>query len=74
MGLVARVFRLSGPTHGCPPCSFPLTPGGVVPMVPDLISSHPPSECLASELHPYVLDLPVFMKLASVLPGPKLVC
>jgi hypothetical protein len=40
MGLLAHVLRPSGPTHGWPPCSFPLSLGDVVPMVLDLITSH----------------------------------
>jgi hypothetical protein len=39
MGLLARVLRSSGLTHGRPPCSFWLSPGDVVPMVPNLISN-----------------------------------
>jgi hypothetical protein len=31
-------------------------------------------ECLASELHHYLLDLPILVKLPSALPGLKLVC
>jgi hypothetical protein len=38
MAHLARVHRLSGPTHGRPPCSFPPSPGDVVPMVPDLVT------------------------------------
>jgi hypothetical protein len=47
MDLLARALRLSGPTHGSPPCSSLLSPGDVVPMIPNLISS---PEYLASEL------------------------
>jgi hypothetical protein len=36
MGLLARVLRPSGPTHGRPPCSFLPSLGYVVPMVPKL--------------------------------------
>jgi hypothetical protein len=36
---VARVFWPSGPIHGRPPCSFSLIPVGVVPLVPNLIST-----------------------------------
>jgi hypothetical protein len=39
MGLLAHVLRPSGPTHGKPPCSFLLSLGDVVPMVPNLVSS-----------------------------------
>jgi hypothetical protein len=41
MGLLARVLRLSGQTHGRAPCSFPASPRDMVPMVPDLVSSPP---------------------------------
>jgi hypothetical protein len=68
-GHLAHVLRPSGMTHGRPPYSFPLSPGHVVPMVPDLISS---PECLASELHPNVLDLPILAKVPSALPSLKL--
>jgi hypothetical protein len=37
--LLAYALRLSGPTHGRPLCSSRLSPGDVVPMVPNLISS-----------------------------------
>jgi hypothetical protein len=39
MGPLACVLRPSGSTHGRPPCFFLLSPGVVVPMVPNLISS-----------------------------------
>jgi hypothetical protein len=39
MGLLACVLRLSGPTHGSPPCSSLPSSGDVVPMVPNLVSS-----------------------------------
>jgi hypothetical protein len=39
MGLLAHVLRPSGPTHGKPPCSFLLSLGDVVPMVPNLVNS-----------------------------------
>jgi hypothetical protein len=39
MGLLARAFRLSGQTLGRPPCSFLLSLGDVVPLVPILINS-----------------------------------
>jgi hypothetical protein len=39
MGLSARVLRPSGKTHDRPPCSFLLSLGDVVPMVPNLTSS-----------------------------------
>jgi hypothetical protein len=38
MGLLARVLGPSGPTHGRLPCSFLLSPGDVVPMIPNLVS------------------------------------
>jgi hypothetical protein len=38
MGLLAHVLRPSGTNHGRPPCSFRLSPGDVVPMVPDLVN------------------------------------
>jgi hypothetical protein len=38
MGLLACVLRPSGPTNGRPPCSFRLSLGDMVPMVPDLIN------------------------------------
>jgi hypothetical protein len=37
--VVAQVFWSSGPTHGGPPCSFSLSLVGVLPLVPNLISS-----------------------------------
>jgi hypothetical protein len=37
--VVARVFWLSGPTHGGPFCSFSPSPVGVVTSVPNLVSS-----------------------------------
>jgi hypothetical protein len=37
MDLLAHSLRPSGPTHGRPPCSFLLSPGDVVPMVPNLV-------------------------------------
>jgi hypothetical protein len=48
MVLIARVLRSSGPTQGSPLCSSPLSPGDLVPMVPNLISTHQPStqDCL----------------------------
>jgi hypothetical protein len=39
MSLMSRALRPSGLTLGRPPCSFCLSPGDVVPMIPDLISS-----------------------------------
>jgi hypothetical protein len=39
MSLLAHAFRLSGPTHGGPPCSSRPSLGDVAPMLPDLISS-----------------------------------
>jgi hypothetical protein len=39
MGLLACALRSSGPTHGRPPCSVRPSPGDVVSMVPDLVSS-----------------------------------
>jgi hypothetical protein len=36
---MARVFWPIGPTHGGPPCSFSPSSVGVVPLVPNLISS-----------------------------------
>jgi hypothetical protein len=47
MALQARVFTLCGPTQGSPPCSFSLSPVGVVPLVTKLVSS---LECLSSEV------------------------
>jgi hypothetical protein len=38
-GLLARVFRLCGLTQGSPPCAFSLSPVGVIPLIPKLISS-----------------------------------
>jgi hypothetical protein len=38
MVLLAHVLWLSGTNHGRPPCSFRLSPGDVVPMVPDLVN------------------------------------
>jgi hypothetical protein len=38
MGLLAHALRPSGPTHGRPPYSVRLSPGNVVPMVPDLVT------------------------------------
>jgi hypothetical protein len=38
MGLLARVLRSSGLTHGRHPYSFLPAPGGVVPMVPNLVT------------------------------------
>jgi hypothetical protein len=35
MGHLAYFLRLSGPTHGKPPCSFPPSLGDVLPLVPD---------------------------------------
>jgi hypothetical protein len=43
MGLLTRVLRLSGLTHGRPPCSFLPSSGDMVPLVPNLVSS--PSDC-----------------------------
>jgi hypothetical protein len=37
MGVLARVLRPSGPTHGRPPCSILLSPQDLVPMVPNLV-------------------------------------
>jgi hypothetical protein len=39
MGLLARVLSPSGMTHGRHPYSSLLSPGDVVPVVPNLISS-----------------------------------
>jgi hypothetical protein len=39
MGLLARDLRPSGLTHGMPTYSFLSSPGDVVPMVPNLVSS-----------------------------------
>jgi hypothetical protein len=39
MDLLACVLWLSGMTHDRPPCSSLPSPGDVVPMVPNLISS-----------------------------------
>jgi hypothetical protein len=41
MGLLARIFRPSGPTHGRPPFSFSLSPASRVPMVTNLIKQAP---------------------------------
>jgi hypothetical protein len=35
---LARVFRLSGLTHGGPPCSFLSSPRYMVPLVPDIVN------------------------------------
>jgi hypothetical protein len=43
MGLLAHVLRLSGPTHGRSPYSSLLSPGDIVPMVPNLIRATPHS-------------------------------
>jgi hypothetical protein len=48
--VMARVFWPSGPTHGEPPCSFSPSSIGVVPLVPNLVRSPPPLECLTSEV------------------------
>jgi hypothetical protein len=48
MGLLTRVLRSSGPTHGRPPFPFLLSPGDVVPMIPNLVTS-----VLASHVNPY---------------------
>jgi hypothetical protein len=39
MVLLAHALRLSGPTHGSLACSSLSSPGDVVPMVPNLVSS-----------------------------------
>jgi hypothetical protein len=39
MGLLARALSPSGLTHGRPPYSSLPSPGDVVPMVPNLVSS-----------------------------------
>jgi hypothetical protein len=39
MGHLACVLRTSGLTHGGPPCSFLLSPGALIPIVLNLISS-----------------------------------
>jgi hypothetical protein len=39
MGLLARISRLSGPTHGRPPYPSLLSPISQVPMVPNLVSN-----------------------------------
>jgi hypothetical protein len=64
MGLLAHVLRLSGPTHGRPPCSFLPSLGDMVPVVPNLVSS---PECLASKLNPSQPDLPSLVKLSRAL-------
>jgi hypothetical protein len=69
MGHLARGFRLSGPTHGRPPCYFHLSPRYTVPVVPDIASS---PECLASELYLVESDLPALANLSSVLPELRL--
>jgi hypothetical protein len=38
MGLLARILMPSGLTHGRPPYSFSLSPVGMIPMVPNLIT------------------------------------
>jgi hypothetical protein len=38
MGLLARILRPSGLSHGRPPCNLLLSPGDMVPMVPNLIN------------------------------------
>jgi hypothetical protein len=39
MGLLTRILRPSGPTHGRCPCSSLPSRGVLVPMVPNLISN-----------------------------------
>jgi hypothetical protein len=71
MGHLARDLRLSGPTHGCPPISFLPVHDTWYPWYK--ISSAAP-ECLASELCPNVLDLPVLEKLPSALSNLRSTC
>jgi hypothetical protein len=40
MCLLAQILRPSGLTHGRPPCSSLQSPVDLVPMVPNLVSSH----------------------------------
>jgi hypothetical protein len=37
MGLMAQILGPSGPTHGRPPYSLLLSPGDLVPMVPNIV-------------------------------------
>jgi hypothetical protein len=64
VGHQARVLRPSGSTHGGPPYPFLRVHDSWYPWYQ--ISSAAP-ECLASEVSPNVLDLPVSAKLPSAL-------
>jgi hypothetical protein len=63
MGLLARALRPSGPTHGGPPCSSLSSPGDVVSVVLNLVSS-PPSAWQAS-FNPSQSDLPALGEVAE---------
>jgi hypothetical protein len=65
MGHLARVFRLSGPTHGWPPVPFLQVHDTWYPWYQISLAT---LECLASELYPNELDLPILVKLPSALP------
>jgi hypothetical protein len=62
MGHLARVLRPSGPIHGSPPVPFLRVQEMWYPWHQILSVA---AECLASELYPNVLDLPVLVKLSS---------
>jgi hypothetical protein len=72
MGLLAQILRLSGPTHGRPPCSSLSSPVDLVPIVPNLISS--PREL---GKHALVLKIHILLflaKLSSTLILSKVIC
>jgi hypothetical protein len=66
MGLLARALKPRGPTHGRLPCSSLVSPGDVVPMVPNPVMQANPKfvmgqqMLIVSELHKacqYCIDL-----------------
>jgi hypothetical protein len=67
MGHLARVLRLSGPTHGTP-LPWILSSESMRRGTHGTRSHLQPPECLARELSLNVLDLPILVKMLSALP------
>jgi hypothetical protein len=65
MGLLARVLKTNGPTHGRPPCSSLSSQGDVVPMIPNFINN--PSSAWNASFNPNQSNLPALVKLPSAL-------